>query len=258
MAEFGKRRVSPAAEPGGSGGRGDGQNAGLPWSNRPDSAACNIGFGNLMHTLRAATAVDGRIHAETLLCASGLAAGFAAQSALLFRVRTKGSAERTDLKIVQPFRDGPRYLFGDPLNETLATAFGFSRGGALAAGATQKQLPPVEPSFQHVARMISQQRDQFSVGSEHQPQIRPERLLVSMWPHCCKALTSIPLHGDFSAPNWRQAWPLITAYAVGCIIGEVNAVLSVSVSLTLAFEATLYGSKLDPILVGESGLPQAF
>ncbi|WP_158813143.1 hypothetical protein [Methylocapsa sp. S129] len=259
---FGKRRIppSPAMGNGEGGGRGGQQNARFPWSNQPDSPAYDIGLGNLMHTMRAAVAVDRRLHAETLICASGLVAGFAAQSALLLQVRAlNGSAPNGKLLIVQPYRDGPRYLFGDPLNEMLKTAFGWSRGGALAAGLPSDSIPAVDESYRYVARMISQQNSQFCVGPEHQPLLHPEKLFASIWPHCCRALTSIPL-GDrnYSASSWRHAWPLIAAYVTGQFIAEVKDVLEPSVSIVLAFETSLYGSKLDPKLVGEAGLPASF
>jgi hypothetical protein len=261
VEQFGKRRVPPSAGlgDGGGGGRGDGHKPTFPWSNRPDATACDIGFGNFMHTMRAAIAVDGRLHAESLVCASGLAAGFAAQSSLLLRVRGGEAAARAQLLIVQPYRDGPRYLFGDPLNETLKTAFGYSRGGALAAGLPPDGLPALDDSYRHVARMISQQNSQFSVAREHQPLVHPEKLLTSVWPHCCRALSSIPpVVLERLTSSWRHSWPLLTAYATGQFIAEVRNTLDPRVAIVLAFEASLYGSKLDPALVDEAGLPVSF
>lgn len=271
---FGKRAVPPPPPGGGGESAGSPTNR-FPWSADSYWAVCNIAFAQYTLMLRSSLSTEQDkhgltqagnrfLHAETLIVASGLAAGFAAQSALLFNARSaSGAVMRANLHVVQPYADGPRYLFGDPLNQALAPVHGFARGAAVAAG-----LPPgafqaiEEAAYKHVANMVKNQTTLFSHGPQHQPLVGPTDLLQKIWPQVRAAMTTVPAplaHGlDLSGAAWRSRWPLVLAYATGNLLVEARRALDVKVGLALAFESSIYGSKLDPRLVGEEPLPSRF
>src|SRR5262249_15475191 len=93
--------------------------AGLPWRGAPDDIACNFAVGDLILNLPRLLTVDGKIHAPTLLAASGAIAGYAAQQALLSELSTDPAAlQRNGLQLVET-ATGNQYYFGDLLNARL-------------------------------------------------------------------------------------------------------------------------------------------
>jgi hypothetical protein len=56
----------------------------FPWKDDAKNfIGCNFAYGDLMNNLPRFLTVEGRIHAETFVAASGAIAGFAAQQTLL-------------------------------------------------------------------------------------------------------------------------------------------------------------------------------
>ncbi len=86
---FGKCKKVPGTSPeaeqksetekNGSGDGGDGEGPSFPWSGYPSSTACNLAAGDLANNLASHLTIDGRVHAETYVAASGTIAGFASQ-----------------------------------------------------------------------------------------------------------------------------------------------------------------------------------
>lgn len=68
--------------------------ADFPWKGEPDDIACNLALGDLINNLPRRLTVNGRIHAETFITASGAIAGFAAQQAFFLNSQKPMTAPR--------------------------------------------------------------------------------------------------------------------------------------------------------------------
>lgn len=237
--------------------------ASYPWDGQSDFAACNFALGTFLNNLRGRVTVNGRLHAETYLAASGVIAGFAAQYALL----TKLVAEQDDVALGQLrsvaastgkfFQGRPLYdaLVPDStanLNERLWSVAG---RGAEAAGMDTKYLPRVLDLFTHVTTAIGSEKEGMpSVAAEHYPQLPLRQLLTLLWPFASMCLTGDapevvapgkrlwPAH---LGPASTRFWPAITAHAAASIIHEVKGVLDPVVALRIVMESAIYGSMLD-------------
>jgi hypothetical protein len=93
--------------------------ADFPWKGRLDDTACNFAFGDLVNNLPRRLTVNGRVHAETFITASGAIVGFAAQQALFSQLNeAKDEATLSQIKVVTT-KASRKYYFGEPLNRTL-------------------------------------------------------------------------------------------------------------------------------------------
>lgn len=254
---FGKRNPpAPAAS-----SPAQGQNPGdardiaekFPWSGDGDcEIACNLAAGNIANNLPRRLTRDGRIHAETYVAAAGAIAGFAAQCSLL---ATADAATTAGLHTVVT-KDGSRFLFGDPLNDTLlARTDSEARGrvwpvaasAAVAAGLAKGSALDLEPMFAHVAATIGSDREGLpSVPVEHHPHLAGRDLLKIVWPMAAQFLA-----GDFDefhrrfGPVPRQWWGAVAAFGAGRPILDVKDVLAPELALTILMETAIYTSKLD-------------
>src|SRR6267154_2552522 len=90
---------------------------GWPWE--PDQrVAAQLAIGSLVKFFPESLAQNGRLQVETLFCAVGALAGFAAQYGLRERIAS-GKAQEADVFVIAQAPNGARYFFGDSLNAVL-------------------------------------------------------------------------------------------------------------------------------------------
>lgn len=223
-----------------------------PWQGDAEEAACAFALRHLLQNLPQRLTLDGKLHAETYLAASGAIAGYAAQCTLFDRLRTK-----PDAKIqVAETQDGNKYFFADELNlmlvpETEADAgsrvWPLAAGAAADAGLAMDQMPDLNTMFAHVASVIGTEAEGWpSVAAQHRPHMRAREALKIVWP---VALTCFSGHFPGSEEDYGKAsrkwWSAIAAHATARILTEAKDAVPPSAALALVMESAIYASKLE-------------
>ena len=88
----------------------------MPWANTEDRIAGNLAFTHLTKNLPIRLAVDGRLHAETLLAAAGAVCGYCCQRAVMAR-KAAGEDFTGGRLLIMRAANGHDYHLGDALNE---------------------------------------------------------------------------------------------------------------------------------------------
>lgn len=231
----------------------------FPWADDPAYAAINFALGDLINNLPRRLTIDGRIHAETFVAASGAVAGYAAQRALFTRLSETPGRLDAEIKIATA-KNGDRFFFGDALNEALLgrsqadageRLWPLAAGAAVTAGLKLEDLPSVDPFFAHVARTIGSAEEGDSSIAGRRLQAPAKELLKAVWPLALMCFNS-QLSGKVLQPpvvvppRWR---PVIAARAAAASIGKVAGVLPPREALTILMETAIYASKLHPSAV---------
>jgi hypothetical protein len=228
----------------------------FPWKGEPDDVACNLALGDLVNNLPRRLTVNGRIHAETFMTASGAIVGFAAQQALFFQLaENRDKAASGEIKVVTT-KAGRKYYFGEPLNRTLfpqsdveapLKLWSLAAGAAIANGLKQSELPDPGKMFAHVSQVIGGEFEGFpSTPKENHPQLAVRELLKLVWPLAAMCfngeLSGVPAKSGPATQRWR---PVIAARATHAFMRQVKDVLDPRTILIIVMEAAIYASKLD-------------
>jgi hypothetical protein len=232
--------------------------ASTPWQDAPDFAVANFALADLINNLPVRLTMDGRLHAETLVAASGVIAGYAALQALLYDLQAGGETPQAAGLHVITTVGGREFYFGDRLNamlvpQTNAVAeaseklWPLAAGGAVAAGLAPDRLPPLDRMFAHVAGAIGGEREGATSLPDHQPLLGARDLLQVVWPLALSCFES-ELSGRVIAPRMAVShrwWPAIAATVANKMIRDVAIVLAPRDALTLVMETAIYASKLS-------------
>lgn len=233
----------------------------IPWKHAPDEVAANLALADLINNLPRKLSVDGKIHAETLLAASGAIAGFTAQRSLMYRMSAEDiTAPMSGFQIVQT-TSGGLFFFGDPLDQALVPQsptdldklWPLAGSGAIDAGLDPDDLPPLEPMFEYVAQTLGSNREGTTSIEGVQFQAATHALLKAVWP-----LAMMCFNGQVSGqalnppvivtPRWR---PIIAAQAAARMIRDTAGLIPPRTALTIVMETAIYASKLAPALIEE-------
>jgi hypothetical protein len=197
--------------------------------------------------------VEGRIHAETLVAASGAIAGFSAQQSLLAQLISSNDQATLSQFKVATMKNNERFFFGTPLNNALignaeteigAKLWSLAAGGAVAAGLDISRLPNTDPMFAYVANSVGS--DFFPSLSENRPALPAKELLKTVWPLAMKCFNGeISGATAKSGPTSMQWRPVIASYAANTFIRQVKNVLEPAKSLQILMETAIYCSKID-------------
>jgi hypothetical protein len=230
--------------------------ADFPWNGQPDYIACNFALGDLINNLPRRLTVNGRLHAETFITASGAIAGFAAQQALLFLLtEAKDNATLDQIKVVAT-KAGRKYYFGEPLNRTLFSQsdadaplklWPLAAGAAIANGLQQSDLPDPGKMFAHVSQMLGGELEGLpSLAKDNHPHLAARDLLKLVWPLAMMCfngqLSGVAAKSGPVTQRWR---PVIAARAAHAFMRQVKDVLDPKKAVILVMEAAIYASKLD-------------
>ena len=227
---------------------------------------CNLALGDIRHNLRAMLTVDGRVHAESYLAATGVLTGFAAQRALFERLSGRSVDRRVGQVMVATTRAGDKFFFGDMLNDALIARRDEEKrlkiwpqafDAAISAGMKRTSAPKLETLFGYVAGRIS---EPFYPSADAKPGAPAKDLLTLFWPLARQAfegrLTARMLPEEelrVVSQHWR---PVILAFAaVDCLL-EAAKTMPPAKALGILMESAIYGSKVDPAAV-EAGAREA-
>lgn len=225
------------------------QEAQLPWAGWPDEIGCNFAAGHLVQNLSGPLVVDGRIHAETLMCAAGAVAGWGAHCSLI----TSG---RGYTKQIATLADGRELLFGDDINSMLmsndpATAprcvWNNLAGTAIGHGLPQSNLPDINDMFRSVVeRLGGPLEGKPSTPDTLQPHMPAAKLLEHVLPVTLACLTGeiseTTKKNGFSAAE--TSYQIVTAWVAAKILSQCCGVMDPKMALICGMESAIYASKL--------------
>jgi hypothetical protein len=239
----------------------------LPWKDDAvNYVGCNFAYADLTNNLPRFMTVDGRIHAETLVSASGAIAGFAAQQALLaqkenFSIDLLNEHSTVDGLFIVRSPRGDRYIYGNPLKEMVfcannpatpitARLWEWAAGGATEAGLDKSAMPNTLTMWEDINRCIQEGTESLpSVPKEHWPHLPPVQLLERLWPTAKKLLMGQG-SGAAAPPGIvvveHRWWPTITGILTSVMIQKVKEVLDPRMALVIAMESAIVTLKVDP------------
>jgi hypothetical protein len=235
-----------------------------PWGADQDVAA-ELAIGSLLKFFPKSLAQHGRLQVETLFCAVGAVAGFAAQHAVRQRHVASGNAQEAEVFMVAQAANGERYYFGDRLNailvpETLHSTAVFSivGGAALRLGAARQELPDCMEIFERAAKSLG--TPDFGVPRlppGHRPFLSPRRAIEIFWPSIVQVLTREPI---VPVPGFKlvepRHWPLVLAAVAASCMPATAASLSPALAVKIFMEAAIPMSKIDQSAVRFVGATQ--
>lgn len=230
----------------------------FPWAGQADETACNYAFGNLIRSLPPRVALEGKIHAPTLMAAMGAVAGVAAQISLLADAEKmeKATSEKK-LAEVTLKSDGRIFLYGDALNQMLysvkdpvlarSRVWNMMVSAALSKGLDRKNLPNVPAMFKHVSDSFNTPKEgRPSVAEDLQPVASVRDLLKLVGPVAFAALAgeiSPAITAQAGLAN-RKSWVAITAQATANMLLRSSSILPPAQALSIAMESAIYASKM--------------
>ncbi len=226
----------------------------FPWAGQADADACTIALENLVSRLPEALSSEGKVHAESLMAAAGVAAGVAAQVSLLADADALARARANNELMDAQLTDGRVMLFGDPLNHMLFTndaslarsrVWNMLLAAAKAKGMPDDLIPDIEDMFRHVSHSLGTGREGFpSTPPDRQPLLPAQGLLQMVSPVILDCLSGDP--GAAGARPAETSWVAVTAQAAAQFLFASAQVVPPAISISIAMESAIYGSKLRP------------
>jgi hypothetical protein len=184
---------------------------------------------------------------ETVLCALGALAGYAAQQAIRETLVKPGKLTLDQAFVVIETRSGEVFFFGDLLNEIIVDKHGL-RGessasiwkvvaeGGHEAGAIN--LPDVTDMIKYCAATAG--HEEFGiprVPDAHMPELLPREALSRFWPAARRKL----------AGREPMSWPLHLAMAARMLIVDLKGAIRPDIAVGIVMEAAVSMSKIDPV-----------
>lgn len=229
----------------------------LPWAGWPDEIGCNFAAGHLVRNLsQPLIDKDGRLHAETLMCAAGAVAGWGAHRSLMRDPATANLPKTKDggqLQMVT-LNDGRELLYGDAINNRLmsndrATApscvWNNLAGTAIGHGLAQSDLPDLDAMFASVTQRMGGPQEGLPT-TDLQPHAPAAALLERVLPVTLACLT-----GEISEVTRKQnfhasetSYQIVTAWTAASILGQCCEVMPPKTALIIGMESAIYASKL--------------
>jgi len=191
------------------------------------------------------------VQPETVLCALGALAGYAAQQAIREAVVKPGKLTVDQAFVVIETRSGDVFYFGDLLNAVIVSKDGGQVGardqghasiwkivsdGGYEAGA--RNLPDVTDMIKHCAATVG--KEEFGiprVPGAHMPELLPREAVRRLWPAVRRRL----------AGSEPMSWPLHLALAAHTLIVELKNELRPDIAVQIVMEAAVPMSKIDPM-----------
>ena len=236
----------------------------MPWQGTPDMVAGNLAFAHLTENLPIRLAIDGRLHAETLLAAAGAVCGYCCQRAVLERVAL-GEAIGGDRLLTLQAANGFTYHAGDALNEMFyggpgpavpanANLWRLLTGTAMANGLPPGQVPTSAEIFSPMAATLGQPDEgRPSTGPGHQPLLPIHELLKAVWPLVQDCLVGrFAKLGGTAFPAPVRIWPAVSAWAAVQCFGKTLPILDPRIGVLIVMQSAAFASKLERRRVEEA------
>jgi hypothetical protein len=224
---------------------------GSPGAHHGDDHAVPVASDELAHELLAW--LQGELRRgknpqhETVLCALGALAGYAAQQAIRETLVKPGKLTLDQAFAVIETRSGEVFFFGDLLNEIIVDKHGLRGEGSasiwkiVAEGgyeAGAMNLPDVTDMIKHCAATAG--HEEFGiprVPDAHMPELLPREALSRFWPAARRKLASTE----------PMSWPLHLAMAARVLIVDLKGAIRPDIAVGIVMEAAVSMSKIDPV-----------
>lgn len=184
---------------------------------------------------------------ETVLCALGALAGYAAQQAIRETLVKPGTLTLDQAFVVIETRSGEVFFFGDLLNEIIVDKHGLRGEGSatiwkiVAAGGYEAgviNLPDITDMIKHCAATAG--HEEFGiprVPDAHMPELLPREALSRFWPAARRKLAGAE----------PMSWPLHLAMAARMLIVDLKGAIRPDIAVGIVMEAAVSMSKIDPV-----------
>ena len=189
---------------------------------------------------------------ESVLCALGALAGYAAQQAIREALVKTGKLTLDQAFAVIETRSGEVFFFGELLNAVIVAKDGGRNNGGNGAGhasiwkivseggfeAGAINLADVTDVIKHCAATVG--RDEFGiprVPDVHMPNILPRDAVSRFWPAARRKL----------ADKEPMSWPLQLALAARSLIISLKHTLRPDIAVQIVMESAVPMSKIDPV-----------
>jgi hypothetical protein len=193
--------------------------------------------------------VGKHVQPESVLCALGALAGYAAQQAIREAVVKPGKLGLDQAFVVIETRSGEVFFFGDLLNAIIVAKDGAQNAetghasiwkivssAGYEAGALN--LPDVTDMIKHCAATVGSQDFGIPrVPEAHMPEIMPREALSRFWHAARRKL----------AGTEPMSWPLHLALAAHKLILDLKDQIRPAVAVQIVMEAAVPMSKIDPV-----------
>jgi hypothetical protein len=234
-----------------------------PWEASRDVAA-QLAMGSLVKFFPKSLAQNGRLQLETLFCAVGALAGFAAQHAVRQDDIVGGNRNESEVFVIALAPNGERYFFGDRLNAILVperpermTVWTILGGQALKLGAAKSDLPDCLDAFERATKSIG--TPEFGIPqlpAGHKPYLTPRRAIEIFWPTVLQVFTREPV---VPVPGFKlvapRHWPLVLAAVAASFMPALKDKLPPALAMKIFMEAAIPMSKIDQSAVRFVGAP---
>lgn len=184
---------------------------------------------------------------ESVLCALGALAGYAAQQAIREALVKTGKLALDQAFAVIETRSGEVFFFGELLGAVIVAKDGNAGGGHASiwkivseggreAGAIN--LPDIGDIIKHCAATVG--RDEFGiprVADAHMPELLPREAVSRFWPAARRRL----------AGKEPMSWPLQLALAARALIVSASHAVRPDIAVQIVMEAAVPMSKIDPV-----------
>jgi hypothetical protein len=184
---------------------------------------------------------------ESVLCALGALAGYAAQQAIRESLVKPGKLTLDQAFVVIETRSGEVFFFGDLLNEIIVDRHGLRGDGHASiwkvvseagyeAGAIN--LPDVTDAIKHCAATVG--HEEFGiprVPDAHMPDILPREAVSRFWAAARRKM----------AGTEPMSWPLHLAMAAHKLIVAARSTVRPDIAVQIVMEAAVPMSKIDPV-----------
>jgi hypothetical protein len=207
--------------------------------------------GGLLDWLSGELRSGKQVQPESVLCALGALAGYAAQQAIREAVVKPGKLTLDQAFVVIETRSGEVFFFGDLLNAVIVSSE-VGKGRARDAGhasiwkivsdagyeAGAINLPDVIDVIKHCAATVGSQEFGIPrVPDAHMPDLLPREAVSRFWPAARRKLTGAE----------PMSWPLHLAMAAHKLIVELKDAIRPDIAVQLVMEAAVPMSKIDPV-----------
>jgi len=192
-----------------------------------------------------------KIQHESVLCALGALAGYAAQQAIREVVVKPGKLTLDQAFVVIETRSGEVFFFGDLLNAIIVSKDGGQSGtrdrghasiwkivsdAGYEAGAIN--LPDIADMIKHCAATVGGQEFGIPrVADAHMPEVLPREAVSRFWPAARRKLSGVE----------PMDWPLHLAIAAHTLIVELKDTIRPDIAVQIVMEAAVQMSKIDPV-----------
>ena len=215
-----------------------------------------LAIDNLGECLLQSLRDDHGVHAETLLAAAGVLAGFAAQHAALIdgaRATSQAGAVPKGSVLLLGTKSGEQFITGSGIIKFLfdqkLSLWRLANTHIIEAGIPEADIPDARGIVKHVTEALGHAGfGTIRVINEHQPRTPLHQLLKLLWPQMLEVIQRpLPKAVPVAEPSLDPIyWPAIASIAATRFIVKAKDTLDPRLSYTILMESAVIAAKYAP------------